>query len=407
MRKSKLRLGPATLVTAAFIGPGTVTAATKAGANFGFALLWALLFSVIATMILQEMTARLGVVGRKELGQAIREQFSNPLLKVISIILVLSAILIGNAAYEGGNIAGASLGINAFFESDLKQVWGFDFIAILIGLVAFILLWTGSYQLISKAIISLVIIMSLAFIASFIFIKPDLSQLFKGLLVPSLPDGATLTVIALIGTTVVPYNLFLHSASAKKHWSSADDMPMARKDIFFSIPLGGLISVAIVSTAATAFFGKQIEINGAQDLALSIEPLFGVSAKYLMAIGLFAAGISSAITAPLATSYALSGLLNLNTDLKSTSFKLIWIAILLAGVIVASSGLKPINIIWFAQVANGILLPIIAIFLLWTMNQAYLGRHKNTLVQNILGLIVILVTLMLSGRSLTSAFGML
>lgn len=405
--KTKFPLGPATLVTAAFIGPGTVTAATKAGANFGFALLWALLFSIVATMILQEMTARLGVVGRKELGQAIREQFSNPFAKLVAIILVLSAILIGNAAYEGGNIAGATLGINAFIEHDFKQTLGFDPIAIVIGLIAFILLWTGNDKIITRVIIALVLLMSLAFLATFIMSSPNFSALFSGLFVPSIPDGATLTIIALIGTTVVPYNLFLHSASAKRHWQDAEELPQARKDIFISIPLGGLISVAIVSTAATAFFGKQIEITGAQDLALSIEPLFGASAKYLIAIGLFSAGISSAITAPLATAYALSGLLNLDGGLKSTSFKLTWIIILLAGVIVASSGLKPINIIWFAQVANGILLPIVAIFLLWTMNQSFLGKHKNTLLQNILGALVILVTLMLSARSLMSAFGLL
>ncbi|MRX27554.1 Nramp family divalent metal transporter [Kangiella sp. HZ709] len=407
MSKIKSTFGPATLVTAAFIGPGTVTAATKAGANFGFALLWALLFSVIATMILQEMTARLGVVGRKELGQAIREQFSNPFSKAVAVILVLSAILVGNAAYEGGNIAGAALGINTFFENDLTASLGFDPIAVIIGLVAFVLLWSGSYQIISKAIIILVLLMSIAFITSFVFITPNFSQLFSGLLIPSIPDGSTLTIIALIGTTVVPYNLFLHSASAKKHWESEGDLPLARKDIFISIPLGGLISIAIVSTAATAFFGKQIEISGAQDLALSIQPLFGISAKYLMAIGLFAAGISSAITAPLATAYALSGLLNLSGDLKALSFRAIWVFILIAGVLVASSGLKPINIIWFAQVANGILLPIVAIFLLWTMNQQYLGKYKNNVLQNTLGLIVILVTLMLSTRSLMSAFGLL
>lgn len=407
MSKLKNSLGPATLVTAAFIGPGTVTAATKAGANFGFALLWALLFSVLATMVLQEMTARLGVVGRKELGQAIREQFKNPFAKAVSILLVLSAILIGNAAYEGGNIAGASLGINAFIEHDIKSSLGFDPVAIVIGFVAFGLLWTGSHKFITKAIISLVIVMSIAFISSFLFISPDYSQLFKGLFVPSIPDKATLTIIALIGTTVVPYNLFLHSASAKKHWHSENDLSKARKDILISIPLGGLISIAIVSTAATAFFGKQIDIAGAQDLALSIEPLFGVSAKYLMATGLFAAGISSAITAPLATAYALSGLLNLNGDLKAFSFRVVWIVILLAGVVVASSGLKPINIIWFAQIANGILLPIVAIFLFWTMNRSFLGKYKNNVMQNLLGIIVILVTLMLSARSLMSAFGLL
>ncbi len=404
MTKRKFSFGPATLVTAAFIGPGTVTVATKAGASFGFVLLWALVFSVIATMILQEMTARLGVVGRKGLGESIREQFTNPLAKAVAVLLVISAIVVGNAAYEGGNIAGATLGIDAvfgeWFLAGTLNGW-----ALLIGIIAFVLLWTGSYKLIERFLIAIVLVMSVSFLLTFIITKPDLGELFSGLLIPSLPDGATLTVIALIGTTVVPYNLFLHASSAKKKWHNEQDLPEARRDLWISIPLGGLITMAIISTAASAFFTKQIEINSAADMALSLEPLFGASAKYLMALGLFSAGITSAITAPLASAYALAGLMQLGNDMRSIKFRAVWISILITGVVLASIGFKPISIIWFAQIANGILLPVIAIFLLWTMNQSFLGKHKNSLLQNLLGGLVVLVTLMLSARSLLSAFG--
>jgi len=171
--------------------------------------------------------------------------------------------------------------------------------------------------------------------------------------------------------------------------------------------LGGLISIAILSTAASAFFGNQLSIQNAADLAPALEPTFGIFAKSFMAIGLFAAGISSAITAPLAAAFALSGILDLNKSLSSFSFKLIWISILLIGMLVASFGYKPVNIILFAQVANGLLLPIITIFLLWIMNTDALGKYRNSLLQNILGLVVLAVTLLLSGKSLMSAFGIL
>ncbi|GAA4362631.1 Nramp family divalent metal transporter [Kangiella marina] len=405
MAKSKFSIGPAALVAAAFIGPGTVTVATKAGANFGFSLLWALLFSVVATIILQEMTARLGVIGQKGLGQSIRELVKNPLLKVLSVILVVSAIIIGNAAYEGGNIAGATLGVQAVWN--YPSIANLDLAALLIGLIAFIVLWTGSYRFIEKILIAVVLLMSVAFLVTFVITKPDLGALFKGLLVPSLPDSATLTVIALIGTTVVPYNLFLHSSSAKKKWSTPEELSQARQDIYISIPLGGLISIAIVSTAASAFFGSQLEIDSAADMAKSIEPAFGNLAQYMIALGLFAAGISSAITAPLASAYALSGLLNIPEDLKSRSFRLIWLVILVVGVAVASLGLKPVSVIWFAQVANGLLLPIIASFLLWAMNQGFLGQHKNNAWQNVLGLLVVIVSIILGAKSLLSAFELL
>ena len=399
------KFGPAVLVTAAFIGPGSVITASLAGANYGFALAWALVFSVIATIILQEMSARLGIVTRQGLGENIRQSITHPILKWFVVSLVIIAIVIGNGAYQGGNISGATLGLMSLFSSaDISPVSAQILFSFLIGISAFLLLISGSYKIIEKALILLVVLMSIAFVLTFIVIQPDIIALLLGMFVPHIPSGATLTVIALIGTTVVPYNLFLHAASAKEKWHSVEQLPEARKDLYIAIPLGGLISIAIMSTAATAFFGQQITIHSAADLAPALAPVFGESAKILMSLGLFAAGISSAVTAPLAAAYALSGILNINNQLNSRAFKSIWFIILVSGVLLASSGYKPISIIWFAQVANGILLPVITLFLLLMMNNKKLGDYRNSLLQNILGLGVLLITLLLSGRSLFSAF---
>ena len=108
-------IGPGPLVAAAFIGPGTVTLCTMAGVNFGYALLWAMGLSVVATIILQEMSARLGIIAQKGLADVIRSEINNPVLKYVSIVLILSAIVIGNAAYEAGNISGGVLGLEAVF----------------------------------------------------------------------------------------------------------------------------------------------------------------------------------------------------------------------------------------------------------------------------------------------------
>jgi len=401
------QIGPAFLVTAAFIGPGTVITASLAGANYGYALLWALLFSTVATMVLQEMSARLGIITQQGLGENIRSQLSNPFARSLGVLLVVSAIVIGNAAYQGGNISAAGLGVSAIVPSLPANIWPF-----LIGVMAFLLLWTGSYKVIEKTLITLVALMSFAFVITMIMTKPDIVSLITGLLTPKIPAGATLTVIALIGTTVVPYNLFLHASTIHEKWKSEKYLPNARKDLYISVPLGALISMAILSTGATAFFGSQVSISSAADLAPSLEPMFGPFSGILMATGLFAAGISSAVTAPLATAYALRGILGHSTRsgvsaLSDIKFKFIWITILVLGVAVASSGYRPISIIWFAQVANGILLPIITIFLLWIMNTKVLGQYKNSLIQNLLGGAVFLVTLLLSGRSLMSAFGLL
>lgn len=407
MKIGKLNIGPATMVTAAFIGPGTVITASLAGANYGYALLWALLFSVCASIILQEMAARLGVVTQRGLGENIRETFQRPLPRWCTMALVVSAIFIGNAAYQGGNIAGAAVGVTALFRDWPGAAAAFNLPAILITIIAFALLWSGSYRLIERALVFLVALMSLAFLATFIVTRPDLGDLFRGLIVPGIPDGAALTVIALIGTTVVPYNLFLHSASASQKWKHRDQLPEARRDLLVSIPLGGLISIAIASTAASAFFQRQIDIQGASGLAASLEPLFGSGASAFLGIGLFAAGISSALTAPLAAAYALRGVLGLAGGMRSAGFRLIWLAVLLSGGTIATLGVRPVEVIWFAQVANGLLLPIVTAFLLWEMNTNRLGEYRNNRLQNLLGCIVLLITVLLSGRSLLSAFGLL
>ena len=185
--------GPGAMVTAAFIGPGTVTACTLAGANFGYALLWALLFATLATMALQEMSARLGVVTQKGLGENLAELFHNSPWRWPLVALVCVALYLGNAAYEAGNLSGAALGIAAI-AGETEPV--FQLSVAVISALAAILLWTGSYRQIERVLVALVVFMALAFAATFAIVRPDFGALFAGLVLPTIPDGALLTVIA-------------------------------------------------------------------------------------------------------------------------------------------------------------------------------------------------------------------
>lgn len=413
----KTLFGPATLVTAAFIGPGTVVTASLAGANYGYALIWALVFSVFATMVLQEMAARLGIVTGRGLGENLRELVQQPLLRWPLLLLVIAAIVVGNSAYQGGNISGAALGADALFsDTSFISAWrantGINVWALLLGALAALVLWFGQYKLIERCLIALVLLMSLAFIGTMLLTKPNLLALFQGAFWPALPTGAVLTVVALIGTTVVPYSLFLHAAAAAQKWPKQTTdtqfaLHAARQDIAIAIPLGGLISIAIVSTAAAAFFGSGQQLDNVGQLAQALTPLFGNAATWCLALGLMAAGLSSAITAPLAAAYALAGILGKPLNLKQPVFRLTWLFIVICGVVLSSLGIKPVSVIWFAQVANGILLPIICLCLLLAMNHPVLGQYKNSRWQNTLGLLVLLVSLVLSWRSLALAFALL
>ncbi|MCA0152848.1 Nramp family divalent metal transporter [Winogradskyella vincentii] len=400
-------IGPGPLVAAAFIGPGTVTLCTIAGANFGYALLWAMVLSIVATIVLQEMAARLGVISQKGLSQVIREEIRNPLLRNFAIILVISAIVVGNAAYEAGNISGGVLGLQTLLGNTYVDILGFrlEIMALLIGLCAFILLYIGNYKILERVLVGLVIFMSLAFVTTAIITKPNIVEVFKGAFIPSTPSESILTVIGLIGTTVVPYNLFLHASLAKTKWKQKSDLSFARKDTIIAVILGGLVSMCIIISASAI---QDQSINNATDLAKGLEPLFGSYAKYFLSIGLFAAGITSAITAPLAAAFVASGCLGWEYNLKSTKFRVVWIFILALGVIFASVGFKSIEVIKFAQVANGLLLPVIAGFLLWVMNKTeVLGKYKNSLIQNILGFVVVLIAIFLGVKGIMSVFNMI
>ncbi|QKY70342.1 Nramp family divalent metal transporter [Lentibacillus sp. CBA3610] len=386
-------LGPGVLVAASIVGPGTVTTASATGAEFGYVLIWALVFSLLATMILQDMVTRLGIISRKELGMVMRDQFTHPVLKGATVFLIIAAILIGNAAYETGNITGGAIGLTTITGIPV-DVW-----SVIIGIAAALLLWTGSYKIIEKAFITLILIMSLSFVITAVVVQPDLGAMFEGTFIPTVPDGAGLFVISLIGTTIVPYTLFLQSSTVQERWKGEEGIRDGRFDIIASMIICGVVSIAILLTAAAAFPIGTALGNPAQ-MAVQLEPLLGSWAKYVFSIGIFAAGITSSVTAALAAAYATSGALGWERNLKSTRFRMVWLFIIVVGVLFASLGYEPIQVILFAQYANGLILPVIVLLLMFVMNnKKLLGKHVNRTWINVAGWLIFAITILLALQS--------
>ena len=387
------RFGPGMLVAAAFIGPGTVTTASIAGANFGFVLMWALLLSIIVTFVLQEMSSRLGIVSGLGLSEALRSSINNHFLKAFLMILIVSALGIGNAAFEVGNITGAAIGLSQISSLSISSS------VLIVGILVLILLGTRIFKILEQILTVLVVIMSLLFLLTMITIEIDYSKLLRGLFIPTVTASSLLTIMALIGTTVVPYNLFLHADASKRKWKDQEvtqALNNSRVDTAISIGLGGLITLAIMSTSAVAFFGSSMEISS-ENLARQLEPILGSYSSYIFNFGLFVAGITSAVTAPLAASIAVTEALSWKNDPSSFRFKLVWIIILLIGLLFAYFGTKPLQAILFAQATNALLLPFLALFLFYVVNNSRLmGSHKNTITINIIALIIIMAVVLLS-----------
>ena len=386
-------IGPGALIAAAFIGPGTVTLCTIAGASFGYSLIWAILLSIFSTIVLQEMSLRIGLITKMNLAEVIRINIKSKFINRLFLVLIICSILIGNAAYEAGNITGASLGISAILNSE-----SINSIPIFIGLIAFIILYQGNYKILERFLVLLVLIMSISFFITAIMTKPNIESLLNGILSPELNSSNIMVVLGLVGTTVVPYNLFLHSSLVSEKWGSSNKLKVARFESFFSILIGGLISLSIIITAASV---NNKDVNGVIDLAKGLEPLYGKFAIYFLGIGLFASGITSSITAPLAAAYVAKSCFDWDDSLKSQKFRAIWIIILFSGVIASMVELNPIEIIKFAQFSNSLLLPIIAIILLWLINnKSIISQRYRYKFQNILGSVIFILSIILGAKGL-------
>ena len=389
-------IGPGALIAASFIGPGTVSTATEAGASFGYALIWAIVFSIITTIFLQEMAARLGVVSGNGLGEAIRDQFERPFLKYSAVIVIGFSIGVGCAAYLAGDLTGGALGISMM--TGIPQ----NYIAPVIGGSILILCLTGSYKRFEKILVTLIAIMSVTFLTTMIVIQPDLSEVFQGAFVPSIPSGSIVVIVALIGTTVVPYNLFMHASSAKEKWKSPDDLKKARWDVLLTISIGGLITIAIMVTAGAIIRGT--EEAGIEALATALEPTLGSWASVFISIGMLAAGFSSAMASPLGAAYTIGGLTKWGTSFDHWQFKAIFSTVISIGIITSAIGFEPMQLILTAQALNGLILPIIAISLLIVVNNKnVMGKHVNSLKLNMIGGAIVVIVSGLGIYSLVDA----
>ena len=391
-------LGPGILVVGSFIGPGTITSATRAGATYGYALLWTVIFSVIAVIVMQEMAARLGIVTQNGLAEELVKELSDrPPLKWAMIILVASAIVLGGVAYMGGDLTGTAIGISSLTgipSNIVAPIWGIG-VLILINI-------GDAVKTLEKLLSVCVSVMAIVFVVTMIIVKPDLGELLMGA-VPNVPQNAIMTCVAMIGTTVVPYNMFIHATSARKTWHNPEELPLARFDVTISMIIGGIITGAVMITAGTVMRG--MTVSSAADMAVQLEPLLGSFSKPFLSIGLSSAGVSSAIVTPLGVSYVLAGLFKWKMDKTDKRFFATNIIVVVIGIIVSATGYNPISIIMMAQAVNGIFLPIIVIALVFiTSRTRVLGQYKNSLLRNLLGGCVAIISLVIGISSVMSLF---
>ncbi len=367
------------VISAAFIGPGTVTTAASAGSMFQLDLLWAVVFATIACILLQEVSARLTIVSGMTMGQALTKKYGEQKSGLLKFLLG-GPVILGCAAYEAGNILGAVSGLN------LMSSVSTSLLTIGITIISGFVLWTGKREAIGWLMTLLVGLMGVAFFMLAAGRPFSFLEYLQSSVVPVLPNGSELLTLGLVGTTIVPYNVFLGSGISK-----GQTVPLMRIGLSISVLIGGLITAAIlVAGTAVKSFSSFGEL--AQSLTENLGPLGGLA----LGIGLFAAGFSSAITSPYAASVIASSVFGWNLHRQ----RIVWILVLLTGFAFGISGVKPIPVILSVQALNGLVLPFLTAYLILLINDPIIvpAAHRHSSTYNII-LVLIFGTVLFMGLS--------
>lgn len=365
------------VISAAFIGPGTVATAVSAGSRFQLDLLWTVVFATIACIIIQETAARITISSGLNLGQAFRMKFGDRWGRVFQFSIGW-IVIIGCAAFEAGNFAGAAEGLGLILNTNQSSI------IIVISIAAALLLWLDRPYWISGIMLLLVGLMGIAFIILAKSHHYSATQLLGKIVSPSFPMGSGLVMLGLMGTTIVPYNIFLGSGISQQQ-----TIPLMRIGLISSVLLGGLVTafILVAGTAVTDF-------TTFNELMLAFSKETGSAGVFALSAGLFGAGFSSSVAAPYAASIIASSVFGW----KGWKLALVYFIVILTGVIFSIGNVKPVQLIISVQALNGIILPLLIFFLIIIVNDKKIvpQQHQPGILYNGLLIMIFIVVLIIS-----------
>lgn len=359
----------------AIVGPGIITANVDndaggiatyslAGAHFGYALLWVLIPVTVALIVVQEMSARLGAVTGKGLGELIRESFG--LRATFYLLLALLVTNVGNAIAEFAGIA-------ASFELFGVPRW----VSVPAG--AFLVWWIvvkGSYKTVEKVFLFACLIY-LTYVASAIFARPVWRDVLQQTLEPRIESSAAwlLMIIGIVGTTIAPWMQFYLQSSVVEKQIGAEEYRVTRWDVIVGCVLAAAVAFFIVVACGATLFPHGIRIAGAEDAALALKPFAGKWASLLFAVGLANASLFAASILPLATAYSICEGLGFEAGVdkswsEAPQFHGLYTAIIVIGAgTILLPGVPLFPVLFLSQVLNGLLLPFVLVFIVLLINR--------------------------------------
>jgi manganese transport protein len=374
-------IGPGLLVTVGFIDPGNWASNLAAGADYGYLLLWVVTLSTIMLIVLQHNVAHLGIAT----GLCLSEAATIYLKPRYSRTLLGSAIL-ASVSTSLAEIIGAAIALNMLFKIPIQSG------AFMTVIFTLIMLYTNSYRMVEKWIISFVSIIGLSFIYELTFVDIDWGSAAGSWITPSFPQGSMMIIMSVLGAVVMPHNLFLHSEVIQsRQWNLKDEKIITRQldyeffDTLFSMIVGWGINSAMILLAATTFFKHHTPVSELQQSKELLVPLLGSNAGTVFALALLFSGLASTITSGMAAGSIFAGIYKEPLDIKDPHSKVgIGISLIIALAIIFMIK-HPFNSLIYSQMVLSIQLPI-TIFLQinLTNSREIMGRYANRLCTKLL-----------------------
>jgi len=401
------------LIFLAVLGPGIITASVDndvggiytyslAGARFGYSLLWTLIPTLLALVVVQEMAARMGVVTGKGLADLIREEYG-----FRTTLFIMAALVVANLGTTIAEFAGLASGMGALGVP--------RFVAVPLGvLIVWSLVVKGSYRIVEKVFL-VACLVYIAYPISAFLARPHWGEALLGTVKPSFHFHASYIylMLALVGTTIAPWQQFYLQAAVIEKGTKVKDYVFSRWDVIAGCMVTGVVAFfIIVACGATIYASGHRQIRDATDAALALRPLAGHAASVLFAFGLCNAALLSACILPLSTAFCVCEGFGLESGVnkrmhEAPAFYWLYTGMLVVSalVVVVLSEEKQIPFILLSQVANGILLPFVLIFMIRLSNRKDLmGNYQNTPLFNTVAWLTAVVMAGLTLLLVVSAF---
>lgn len=394
LRKIKLSLmGPAFIAAIAYIDPGNFATNIQAGATFGYTLLWVVVWANVMAMLVQLLSAKLGIATGKNLAEHIRDRFPRP---VVWAYWVQAEIIV--MATDLAEFIGAVIGFKLLFGVTLLQG------AVLTGIATFLILMLQNrgQKPLELVIGGLLLFVAAAYIVELIFSQPDIAALGRGMLIPNLPDGnAVFLAAGVLGATIMPHVIYLHSALTQTggEESKTERYASTKFDVAIAMTIAGFVNLAMMATAAAAFhFNGYENIAEIEEAYITLQPLLGNAAATVFGLSLIAAGLSSTVVGTLAGQVVMQGFVRFYIPMWVRR-----IVTMLPSFIVILAGMDATQILVMSQVllSFGIALALVPL-LVFTGNKELMGELVDTKTTQILGKLVVLIVVGLNAYLLIS-----